>query len=59
MIDEEAIELDDDTITAINRAEEQFARGEGIDFDQFAAEARKKYAVRYIQGDNEGQLSSI
>jgi Arc/MetJ-type ribon-helix-helix transcriptional regulator len=39
-------ELDDETIAAINRADEQFARGEGIDFDQFAAEMRQKIARR-------------
>jgi Arc/MetJ-type ribon-helix-helix transcriptional regulator len=38
--------LDDKTIAAINRAEEQLDRGEGIDFEQFAAEMRKKMATR-------------
>jgi Arc/MetJ-type ribon-helix-helix transcriptional regulator len=38
-------ELDDDTAAAINRADEQIARGEGIDFKQFAAEMRKKFAA--------------
>ena len=39
------IELDDETAAAINRADEQMARGEGIDFKQFAAEMRKKFAA--------------
>lgn len=34
--------LDDETIDAINRAEEQIDRGEGIDFRVFAAEMRRK-----------------
>lgn len=38
-------ELDDETAEAINRADEQLARGEGIDFKQFAAEMRKKFAA--------------
>ncbi|MDB5324315.1 MAG: hypothetical protein JWN40_5946 [Phycisphaerales bacterium] len=38
-------ELDDETAEAINRAEEQIERGEGIDFRQFAAEMRKKLAA--------------
>ena len=46
MMEEEELELDDATIAAINRAEEQYARGEGIDFDKFAVEARKKYGVK-------------
>ena len=44
--DAAAIEIDDETAAAINRAEEQIDRGEGIDFDQFAAEMRKKIALR-------------
>jgi hypothetical protein len=40
------IEADEDidaaTAAAINRAEEQLDRGEGIEFDQFAAEMRRK-----------------
>jgi len=40
----EGEELDDETIEAINRAEEQIERGQGIDFKQFAAEMRKKFA---------------
>jgi len=39
-------DLDDETSAAINRAEEQIARGEGIDYKTFAAEMRKKFAVR-------------
>jgi Arc/MetJ-type ribon-helix-helix transcriptional regulator len=46
MFDSEAEEIDDETAAAINRAEEQIDRGEGIDFKQFAAEMRKKFAGR-------------
>ena len=45
MLYEAAYELDDETADAINRAEEQIDRGEGIDFKQFAAEMRKKLAA--------------
>jgi len=45
MFDEEFDEIDDETAAAINRAEEQIARGEGIDFKQFAAEMRRKFAA--------------
>lgn len=45
MFDCEFDELDDETAAAINRAEEQIERGEGIDFRQFAAEMRKKFKV--------------
>ena len=38
-------ELDDETVEAINRAEEQIDRGEGIDFARFAAAMRKKMAA--------------
>ena len=43
---EDEFELDEETLAAIKRADEQFARGEGIDFDAFAAEMRKKMATR-------------
>jgi len=43
MLGGEGEELDDETIEAINRAEEQIERGQGIDFKQFAAEMRKKF----------------
>ncbi len=33
-------QLDDATVASINRAEEQIDRGDGIDFDKFAAELR-------------------
>jgi Arc/MetJ-type ribon-helix-helix transcriptional regulator len=46
MMTESEIELDDETAAAINRAEEQIDRGEGVDFETFAAEWRKKLAVR-------------
>lgn len=46
MMEETEFELDDETAAAINRAEEQIDRGEGIDFDQFAAEWRRKLASR-------------
>jgi putative addiction module CopG family antidote len=39
-------ELDDDTADAINRAEAQIDRGEGINFDQFAADMRKRIAPK-------------
>lgn len=39
-------ELDEQTVAAINRAEEQLDRGEGIDFDQFAAEMRRKITAK-------------
>ena len=42
--DNPAEDLDAETIAAINRAEEQIDRGEGIDFDEFAAEMRRKMA---------------
>jgi Arc/MetJ-type ribon-helix-helix transcriptional regulator len=45
MLDRPDQELDRETIDAINRAEEQLDRGEGIDFAQFAAEMRKKMAA--------------
>ncbi len=43
---EDEIVLNDDDIEAINRAAEQFARGEGTDFDEFAAKIRKKYHIK-------------
>jgi putative addiction module CopG family antidote len=39
-------QLDDAAAAAINRAEDQIDRGEGIDFDKFAAEMRKRIASR-------------
>ena len=39
-------ELDDDTVAAINRAEEQLDRREGVEFDQFAAEMRRDVTKR-------------
>lgn len=36
-------DLDDETAEAINRAEAQIDRGEGVDFKEFAAEMRKKF----------------
>ena len=38
--------LVNETVAAINRGEAQIDAGEGIDFDQFAAEMRKKIALR-------------
>ena len=46
MMAEAELALDDETAAAINRAEEQIDCGEGIDFDKFAAEWRKKLGVR-------------
>ena len=34
----------DETAAAINRAEEQFDKGQGLDLAQFAADMRKKVA---------------
>lgn len=45
MRESESFELDDETIDAINRADEQIERGEGLDFKQFASEMRKKFAA--------------
>jgi len=45
MMVERIYELDDETAAAINRAEEQIDRGEGIDFKQFAAEMRRKFGA--------------
>jgi Arc/MetJ-type ribon-helix-helix transcriptional regulator len=45
MFESEPDELDDETAAAINRAEMQIERGEGIDFNQFAAEMRKKFSA--------------
>jgi Arc/MetJ-type ribon-helix-helix transcriptional regulator len=42
MMIENELELDEDTVAAIQRADEQLARGEWIDFDTFAAEMRAK-----------------
>jgi putative addiction module CopG family antidote len=44
MLDSE--DLDDQTAAAINRAEEQIDRGEGMDFDQFAAEIRGRISAK-------------
>jgi putative addiction module CopG family antidote len=44
MMVETELELDDETAAAINRAEEQIDRGEGIDFETFAADWRRRIA---------------
>jgi Arc/MetJ-type ribon-helix-helix transcriptional regulator len=44
-LDSESDEIDDETAAAINRAEEEIDRGEWVDFEQFAAEMRKKFAT--------------
>jgi Arc/MetJ-type ribon-helix-helix transcriptional regulator len=46
MIAEADLELDDETAAAINRAEEQLERGEGMTFDQFVAELRRRLATK-------------
>ena len=46
MMLEDELELDDETVAAINRAEEQIDQGEGIDFDEFAADMRKRIASK-------------
>ena len=38
--------LDQATVDALNEADEQIDRGEGIDFETFAADMRKKLNVR-------------
>ncbi len=42
MMSENEFDLDDQTVAAINRAEEQLDRGEGMDFDKFAADWRSR-----------------
>jgi Arc/MetJ-type ribon-helix-helix transcriptional regulator len=42
-LDSQLGDLDDETAAAINRAEEQLDRNQGIDFQRFAAEMRRKY----------------
>ena len=39
-------DVDDDTVEAIKRSDEQLARGEAIDFVQFASEFRAKHGIR-------------
>ena len=39
-------DLDDETVAAINRAEEQLGRGEGIDFAEFAAQMRQRFGAK-------------
>ena len=46
MMLEDELELDYETVAAINRAEEQIDRGGGIDFDEFAADMRKRIASK-------------
>ena len=45
MMIEAELEIDDETAAAINKAEAQIDRGEGIDFDKFAAEMRRNIAA--------------
>jgi antitoxin ParD1/3/4 len=44
MLDPDSEELDAETLAAIEEGNAQIERGEGIDFDEFAAEMRKKYS---------------
>jgi Arc/MetJ-type ribon-helix-helix transcriptional regulator len=44
MMDEE-VALTDEDVAAINESEEQIDRGEFVDFKEFAAQMRKKYAA--------------
>jgi Arc/MetJ-type ribon-helix-helix transcriptional regulator len=46
MMSDEGSELDDQTVEAINLAEAQIDRGEGIPFERFAVEARKRYGLK-------------
>lgn len=45
MDDREPAPLDDETIAALAEADAQIERGEGIDFDKFAADMRARYGV--------------
>jgi hypothetical protein len=38
--------LDEDTIAAINRAEEQIDRGEGVDFRRFSSAMRSRFPAK-------------
>lgn len=42
----EESELDDETLTAIDRAEDEIARGEALDWKDVSAELRAKYLGR-------------
>ena len=42
----ESIELDDETIAAINEGSEQAERGEGMELDEFRAFMKKRMAAR-------------
>jgi hypothetical protein len=42
----ESEHLTEEDIRAIEESEAQFARGEFVDFDVFAAEMRKKYGIK-------------
>ncbi len=42
----ESAELDDETVAAINEAEEQGDRGEGMDLDAFRAHMKRRIADR-------------
>jgi Arc/MetJ-type ribon-helix-helix transcriptional regulator len=46
MIDREFDEIDDETAAAINRAEAELDRGEGVDFEEFAREMRSKFPAK-------------
>lgn len=46
LFDSESEELDDETLAAIEEGNAQIDRGEGIDFDQFAADMRQRYLGR-------------
>jgi antitoxin ParD1/3/4 len=46
MMADSDVDLDEETAAAINRAEAQLDRGEGIDFDRFAAEMRRRIGTR-------------
>lgn len=44
MLGPDSEEFDEETLAAIEEGNAQIERGEGIDFDKFAAEMRKKYS---------------
>jgi Arc/MetJ-type ribon-helix-helix transcriptional regulator len=43
MLDPEPVELDEETLNAIERAREQFERGEGVPLDEVAQRLRAKF----------------
>ena len=50
----EGDKLDEETIDAINRAEAQLDRGEGMEFKKFAAKMRERYSNQPRRKDHAG-----